>query len=367
MWVHFLLLTLVFFAIMIQNIAAPNSSKQRIVSSLVFIIFFVFITFRAYTVGNDTPEYYRLFKLVNAQSSIVNASSITRYEIGYIALNYLVGRFTNNFTVLIGIITAFYLISSIFLVKKYAHSVSTAFILMFTLSLFYLAINVERQCIAMGLFYFALPLLERKKRLLYCLMIVLAALFHSVSIILLVLAFLPRINFSDKKMFRRWVFISLASLVMLNYGVELILRFLPYFEHYYTNSIYSEGGVRSASVALFVVRFGIVILIKVVGGFKYQINDSSESVSIFNKMMFFDVILAAASIGFNMFDRLEKYFTLGFIIAIVNALYSLNIDRRDRNNRIVANAMIIVLSFAYVTATLILRSSWTGIFPYSFI
>ncbi len=367
MWVHFLLLALVLSAIFLQKIIAPNSKKQRIVITLIFIVFFVFITFRAYTVGNDTPEYYRLFKLVNAQSSIVTASGITRYEIGYIALNYLIGRFTDNFTVLIGLITAFYLISSMYLVKRYARSVGTACVLMFTLSLFYLAINLERQCIAMGIFYLAIPLLERKRRLLYCLMIILAASFHMASIVLIVLAFLPPINFSDKKVFRRWVVISLAGLVLVNYGIELILRFFPYFEHYYTNSIYSEGGVRSASVALFAIRLGIVILTMVVGCFKYQNNDSSEAVSIFNKMMFFDVVLAAASIGFNIFDRLEKYFTLGFIVAIVNALYFLDNSEHARNNKTIASAMIIILSFAYVTATLFLRSSWTGIFPYSFI
>ena len=101
MWVHFLLIVLVLAAIVVQKVVAPYSEKQKIVLTLVFLIFFVFATFRSYTVGNDTPEYLRLFKLVNTQTSILNASTISRYEIGYIALNYIVGRFTDNFTVLI--------------------------------------------------------------------------------------------------------------------------------------------------------------------------------------------------------------------------------------------------------------------------
>ncbi len=367
MWVHFLLLVLVFAAIGIQKLIAPYSKKQKVLLTIVFVVFFVFATFRAYTVGNDTPEYLRLFNLVNTQSSIANASSITRYELGYIALNYIVGRYTNNFTILLGIITAFYLVSSLYLVKRYARSVGTACVLMFTLSLFYFALNVERQCIAMGIFYLAIPLLEKKRRLLYCLMIILATLFHTGSIFLIILAFLPPINFSDKKIFRKWIFFSIVGLIVLNYGTEFILRFFPSFNHYYTNSIYSEGGVRTASLGFFGIRLVIVILITTVGGFKYQEKDTSEIVSILNTMMFFDVVLAAASIGFNMFDRLEKYYTLGFIIAVVNALYSLDSMENAKRDKTIVKTIIILLSFAYVTATLILRGAWTGIFPYTFI
>lgn len=367
MWVHFLLLGLLLATITIQMTIAPNSKKQKIVLTLVFLVFFVFITFRAYTVGNDTYAYFRLFNLVNTQNSIFNASNISRYEVGYIALNYFIGKITNNFTFMIGVITTFYLSSSLYIVKRYARSVSVACILMFTLSLFYFAMSAERQCVAMSIFYLSIPLLEKRKSLSYSLMIVLASLFHITSIVLVVLAFLPEINFEHKKIFRHWVIMSLMGLIVLNYGMGIILRFFPYFEHYYTNSIYSEGGIRSASMALFCIRMFIMFLVKIIGGFKYQRYASSENIYIFNKLMFFDVVVTAASIGFNLLDRFERYFTLGFIIAIVNALYSLGKSRYERINKIIAEIMIISLTFLYITITLTYRGYWFGIFPYSFI
>ena len=201
-----------------------------------------------------------------------------------------------------------------------------------------------------------------------CLIIVVASLFHSASIILMILAFLPRIDFSDRKTLLKWGIISLAVLAFLNIGITKVLSFFPYFQHYYTNSIYSEGGIRSASIAFFAIRFLIVLLVKIIGGFKWQEDNSSDNMSVFDMLLFFDLVVAAASIGFNLFDRLENYFSLGYIIVVVNAICSLNDkDMVQKNNKIIATVLVVTLSFAYMTATVVFRSSWSGIFPYSFV
>lgn len=70
----------------------------------------------------------------------------------------------------------------------------------------------------------------------------------------------------------------------------------------------------------------------------------------------------------NLFDRLENYFSLGYIIVVVNAICSLNDkDMVQKNNKIIATVLVVTLSFAYMTATVVFRSSWSGIFPYSFV
>ena len=90
--------------------------------------------------------------------------------------------------------------------------------------------------------------------------------------------------------------------------------------------------------------------------------------SVFDMLLFFDLVVAAASIGFNLFDRLENYFSLGYIIVVVNAICSLNDkDMVQKNNKIIATVLVVTLSFAYMTATVVFRSSWSGIFPYSFV
>lgn len=368
MWLHYFLFMAIIVFCVLQKMLVPYSNKKRILFYGVFLLFFIFIAFRAYDVGNDTQEYYRLFKLVKNQSSISYVASITRYEIGYIAFNYLVGKVTNNFTVLLIIITVFYLYSSFKLIRRYAKSPELSIILMFTLSLFYLAMNIERQCIAMAIFYFAIPFLEKKRYITYCLLVVMASLFHSTAIILLILIFLPKIDFTNKKALLKWETVSLVGLVFLNLGIAKILAFFPYFQHYYVASVYSEGGIRSASILFFAVRFLIVLLVKLVGGFKYQEENFNDNISMFNMLLFFDLVISAASIGFNMFDRLEKYFSLGYIIVVTNAICSLeNNDMIQKNNKVITTVLAVALSFAYVTLTVVFRSSWNGIFPYSFV
>ena len=92
MWLHYFLFMAIIVFCVLQKMLVPYSNRKRILLWGTFLLFLVFIAFRAYTVGNDTPEYYRLFKLIKSQSSISDIASATRYEIGYITLNYLVSR-----------------------------------------------------------------------------------------------------------------------------------------------------------------------------------------------------------------------------------------------------------------------------------
>ena len=368
MWLHFVFFIVIIIFCVLQKVLLPNSNKKRLLFWGSFIFFGVFIACRAYTVGNDTQEYYRFFKVIMTQPSISNMVSETRYEIGYVFLNYIVSRVTHNFTVLLIIITSFYLYSSFRLIRRYAKTPELAIVLMFTLSLFYFAMNIERQCIAMAIFYFAIPFLEKKKCISYCVIVIIASLFHKSAIILLILAFLPKINFTNKNTLLKWEILSFGGLIFLNIGITKILEMFPYFQHYYAGSIYSEGGIRVASVVFFVIRLLIVLLVKVEGGFRLIEDDISKNGYVFYMLLFMDLVVAAASIGFNLFDRIEKYFTLGYIIVITNAIYSLGSGGRiQKNNKVITTIIVISLTFAYITSTVLLRSSWLGIFPYSFV
>lgn len=70
MWLHYFLFMAIIVFYVLQKMLVPYSNRKRILLWGTFLLFLVFIAFRAYTVGNDTPEYYRLFKLIKSQSSI---------------------------------------------------------------------------------------------------------------------------------------------------------------------------------------------------------------------------------------------------------------------------------------------------------
>lgn len=364
MIVHFLLFAII-SVIAIFGLQSKQSNKKTILSLIIiFSVLLFFAGFRATSVGNDTKEYKRIFDIVSNEKSISDAIKSTRYEPGYIAYNFLVSRITDNFQYILIINSAIYIFASIWFIKKYSLSTPKTIMLYFTFGLYYLIMNIERQCIAISFFLFAIPFLENKRILPYILLILLASTFHSTSIILLILIFVPKVDFEKKTNILKWIVISLISVVLINYGINWIANISPYIGHYLTNSIYSKGNIRIASILMFVLRIIFISLIIILNKGKIikTIQTNNRKQMILDKILVLDCIISLAAIGFNMYDRIEKFFCLGYIISIVNYIATM----KSKTNRLVAYTLILLLSFSYLTISFIYRSEWSGIFPYAF-
>ncbi|QCT71200.1 EpsG family protein [Eubacterium sp. AM05-23] len=357
MWLHYCIFGVLILLSLLYN---PNNKiSKKFYIAFVFIIFFILATFRAIDIGNDTQEYYRVFELIRLKSSLTQAINFTRYEIGYVVLNYLVGKVTSNFSVVLAIVASFYLISVLRFIRKYAVSVSNVIILSFTFSMFYDVMNITRQCISVAIFLFAVDYLIERKAIKYFSLVVVASLFQTMSIVLLLLYFSPKTDFQKASDVVKWIGIIGIALIALGYITQIVQYLFPYYAHYF-NTSYAEGGARSASFLFFIIRIGIVVFIWLLDGFKDFKNFNNEK-NVFFQLMLLDCIVAAMSISFNMLDRFENFFCLGFIITISNTIGSFK-----KNKRIFANFMVIFLSFIYITIFLIFRSNWYGLFPYHF-
>ena len=93
-----------------------------------FLLFYVFAAFRSLEVGNDTQEYYRIFRLISNQQSLTTALTVSRYEVGYIIYNYVISRVTSNFQWILAINSGVYIGASIWFVNKYSTSFKKAII-----------------------------------------------------------------------------------------------------------------------------------------------------------------------------------------------------------------------------------------------
>ncbi|WP_294753484.1 EpsG family protein [uncultured Ruminococcus sp.] len=331
-----------------------------------FFLFYVFAAFRSLEVGNDTQEYYRIFRLISDQQSLTTALTVSRYEAGYIIYNYIVSRVTTNFQWILAINSGVYIGASIWFVNKYSTSFKKAIILFFSFGMYYNVMNIERQCIAIAFFLIAIPFLERKQYIRYVLLIMLASTFHMMSIVLLALVIIPKIDFTKKGDIFKWSVVAIVFLVALNYGVNGLKGYFPYLSHYLTDSMYSEGGVRIASIALCGIRIisvGLLLLVNGGGLSNTRENETdTDTANVFNKILLLDCVISIATIGFNMYDRIEKYVCIGFIVAIVNAIEAVS----DRSNRSIIYGIVFIMSFGYLTVSLIYRPEWSGIFPFSF-
>lgn len=361
MWLHYLIFIYIILTFVISR-AINKKNKNKIFLLLNFIFLFILPAFRNVSVGNDTVEYYRIFDMVSSMKSINGLFNISRYEIGYLLLNYLVTRVTNNFNVILFITSFIYLYSVFRFIKKYSNSKFMAVMLFFTFSAYYLVFNIQRQCIAIAIFLYAIKFLENKQHIKYIILILLATMFHYVAIVLLALCFIPKINLHSKGQAFIYLIISCFAAYCMSYFITKFGSYIPYFGHYLTNSEYGQGGVRIASIILAGIRLGIIILILVINGFKED-NSKKDTNYLFNYIAFLDCIISLASIKFNLCDRIEDYLCVVFIVMISNSINCLNI----KTNKYIINISLILITMTYLTISLIIRSNWYGIFPYEFL
>lgn len=360
MLVHFIIFVFIIIITVLTYRKKPTKKTTAISFLLLFILFFTFAAFRDFSVGNDTQEYKRIFDEVSKTTSINAAISSTRYEPGYIVYNYIISRFTDNFQIVLIFNSAIYIFASLWFIRKYSNSFNKAALLFFTFGLYYITMNIARQCIAISLFLFAVPYLTNKKYFKYILLISLATLFHSTSIILMALIVIPEIHFEKRKDIIKWGIIAIIILVIINYVINYAVSYFPYIYHYYANSIYGKGGTRIASIAFSAIRLlGVLILLIINRG---KLKETDNNNITLNKMLFLDCVISIASVGFNLYDRIEKYMCLGYIVAITNYIESIE----KPTNKTIAYIIMVVVTFGYLTLSLVYRPEWSGIFPYSF-
>lgn len=357
MWLHYCL-----FAC-IAGLGVLYKQNERLRIRLyyisIFLVFFIFATFRAYTIGNDTPEYYRIFNLSNSSNSLRELLSATRYEVGYLILNFLVTKFTSSFTVLLALITAFYMASVLRFINKYSVDPRTTILVCFSLSAFYDVLITMRQCIAIAIFLYAIEYLIERKPLKYFALILLAITFQKSSVVLLLLYFAPRADFKRTKDFVEWCLIVIAALICVDFLSVIVGYFSPYFSHYFS-SAYAEGGMRIASVLFFLVRLFCVVILWITRAFQYGDEYGGEK-KVFLQLLVLECIVAGMSVTFNILDRIENFFCIPFSVIVVNVLSHLSLS-----NRRIGKWAVITISFVYLTICLWMRSEWYGLFPYQF-
>jgi len=168
-----------------------------LISSLTILM--IISSFRASQIGADYHVYVNVFE--NIDKAIISYPM----EKGYLLLNYIVALITSNYVIFALIINLF-IFSAIY--KYIKNNVDEKYylwiILIFTMNP-YLYIqstfNVIRQTIAFCIILYGIKYLIEKKYIIYILLILMAAQFHSISYIFILLIFIRMMRWNEKKFF----------------------------------------------------------------------------------------------------------------------------------------------------------------------
>lgn len=343
-----------------------NKKNSNIYTYVILIFLFLFAGFRDITVGNDTYEYVRQFNSLSGISGILNNIEISRYEIGYVALCTIIKTFTNNYTVLLSIVSAFYLISVGRFINKYSQNKWLSIMVFYLIGNYFLIFNIIRQCIVICILLNSIDYIISNKKKKYIISMLVATTFHISSVVLIPLVFIREYKLNIKQHIRILI-ITIALILVFDKLMLLIVNILPQYKSYYMESIYSEGGVRLASIVNIIVIGIIMLICKIFSGKKYKNLNNSERnnienvyMNLFELMTIINVVILILSLQFNLLDRISEYFTSILIVYLPNS-----ISRLGKYTYLIGY-IVICLLVIYITVILYARPEWSGILPYKF-
>ena len=277
--------------------------KKTIISSLILLL--SIISAIRYNVGGDYSSYKWIF-------DTIQSGNIVDIEKGYFVLNKIIP----SYSLLLFIVT-FFTLYIIFLSLKIFFPKYEFFLFSMYVYLYYLQWNLGtiRQGISIAIFMLALTFLHRKKIFKYCLIILVACLFHKTSIILLPLFLLP---------FFSWKFLlSISSILILlkNIIMTIIFNLITHlnmnYVSYVSGSIKNSFGFQNIGfvfVGRIIMYFIFLIFLK---NFKCRFTKEEKIyLKLLNKIFLCMIFLNLFLKDFGVAMRMIKYFEIFCLLSM---------------------------------------------------
>lgn len=277
------------------------------------LIVLLLIGFRTCGVGVDDYTYLRIFKST-AKNGIISQFLNSNMEPGYLALNYIISLFTNNFQVVIFITTLVPLILY-YKALEYEKNHINLFVGVFlfgTILLLYFC-GITRLFIAASICAFAIKYIIEKKPAKYALAIIIATMFHCSAIIMLFFIIIAvekeKKPISIKKM---------SMLLLVGIPIIIIIVFVYIFPN-------SENRYSGYTIQDFNLRIGIdKIIILIASLLLYKlIKIQNKSIRVYIILYTLATIVSIYSAWFNI-GRMQWYsmFAICVILPSISRIFN---------------------------------------------
>lgn len=360
--VHFLviffILTLVFLFTSTRkysDINVENTNK----SAFVFCVFMLcFLSgFRSSNVGNDTIAYIYLF-----DHAAENFFDDTRFEIGYVYLNYYLSQISRDPQILFVTVSVFIYFSFGRYIWKHS-AIPWISLLLFFILYFGSTVNIIRQMIAVGILLWSIKFVVQRQPIYFAIIVLLAITFHTTAVFFIPAYFVPLIPMNKK-----------ALIVILGSGIVGYLLFAPlldYMMNYlsiyegYLDSKYFQGEVRLATMIQILISLGVSVFschsFLTYTDEAFQRSEEGAYVKFMIIMQFISVAIYIVCLKVNLLDRVALYFSIFSFINIANAISFLP-EYKRRSYSI----MIICVLLLYSAIVIVERPDWNRVYPYEF-
>ncbi len=339
--------------------------KYRVIT----IISFVFLTtFRAYSVGYDTMNYYEYYELLRQGKISLFTAIATPFEFGYTMLNSVLALIGFDFRILILIISTFSAVCMVLFINKFSCNKIMSIMMYIMLGIFAQSISAMRQIVAIDFVLLALICLSDKKWIKSTILIALGATFHVSGLLCLILIPLRYIKLNYWHCIIAVTITILGSLLFPSI-LKLLedLTPLDFYSKYlvnYTGYIESSGIMDNLYSIALILLFGILFV-----GFKkfLKLNEkNSENFGFLINIYLIVPLIRIAGFICNMqalFNRVSMYFFVALIILI--PLFLAGIEVKTKKMQIVLHSMAYLIGTAYMIYLYAIKIS-CGAVPYVF-
>lgn len=253
--------------------------NNKVVVLALCLQFFLILACRSDDFGVDLREYSRLFDSYSAHSFVeiiksfrlfANSNIALGRESGFVLINWIFGNSGFNFHDFLVFQSAVCIASLGFFVYRFSKMPWLSFALIIALSSYTYMFCIIRQSLAVAFLYFSLPFIKERKFFKFIFVVLLASLFHVVSVLFIPLYWISRIHISLKNICCG-IFISIASPFLMKGFVEFFLKFMGKSYAFST-----EITMNSMVVVFFVILFNLCFFKK-----NLFLNEKSNDVVIF--------------------------------------------------------------------------------------
>ncbi len=368
MWLFYFLVFLVFF---VYALCSNLRNGEKFYLFIMFGIFGILMMFRGETVGNDTDRYIDIFNVVRKTSNLQTFIESSRYEKGYIYLNWVLSLISDNPQILFIVTGAFTAFSFGRFIYKYSINAWMSVLMFLTLQFFDLTLTGVRQIVAIAVLLFSYDYLISRKLWRFLLLVFIASTIHTSTILFLI--FYP---LTSKKRGAVFYISSTAIAVFIYVSFRLILPIAGRLFPQYLKYLEGEGGSYSIEpklgvflmLALWLILF---VCAKVFG--REQPSDISDDISQNGSMpsqnvnyvheiaVWMGIIMLFLALQGTILNRFKYIFSVPIIVYFPNMLKTMDIGTR----RIITIATCIVF-ILYSIIIYTYRPEWQSTYPYTF-
>lgn len=354
MIIHFILLLLA-LALFIFSLDKRNFRITTFVLFCLFIVLsFILVSFRSEMVGNDTAGYVQFFHISGYYDSLHALLNDTRFEPGYVFLNYIVSRLSADYTIFFLTYNLINFVCTVYFFRKYCFNKNAWPILWLIWATFYWSFSAIRASMAVCLVYMFFDAVLQNKIKKAILWLLIAGSFHSSALVAGICLIVKLPVFREVK---KHPFLLVIVFLCLGAALGQLISLLPdYYSGYYTNSAYAEGGMRIASLMDFLMLSFCYIVTRP----SYNSIEEWQYAIEFN--LFFLLAIGFSFLGllFNPFNRVEMFFIPMAIVYMVNSCRY--ISQLKKMGLILGSCIV----GTYQIVAFLIRPEWLSIFPYSF-